>query len=301
VKRALALLLAACSGPAHVQPDGGLPFADAGAWSQPCQISFGHTYVLDSVEILPTGQGLDLNGDGVIDNSLGFLRPLVNPLIDSNVKMGTAIYLFDLENWDGISPDDPNIVVAALTGVDADDPPQPSNNFTGQGQFYVFDSDFDVNCKPLSLSSSASLTGGFLDVVTPVWRFYTPYVSTVNMSHVRTQMQFASDFSSETGMFGASWDVCSMQLTYLFGPTSTVTLLEELLQNATQPDVDVDGDGLEQITFDGTAVTGCVDGDGTKIDGPTCVCDPRIVDGYSVALGIHGVPAKLDGIIEEFP
>jgi hypothetical protein len=274
--------------------------ADAGPWAKPCAVAFGHTYVMDDVELLPAGQGIDLNGDGTIDNALGFLRPLVNPLISSSVKAGTAIYLFDLESWDGTSPDDSTIAVAAYTGVDYDDPPDVSNDFGGQGKFDVFDSDFDVSCKPLSLSSSASLANGYLQVDTPAWRFYTPYVATVNMSHVKTQFQFSPDFSSGSGMFGASWDACSMEATYLFGPGS-LTILDELLQNSAQPDVDIDGDGLEQIVYDGSKITGCVDGDGTKIDGADCVCDPRIVDGFSIGLAIHGVPATIAGITEEFP
>ena len=53
-----------------------------------------------------------------------------------------------------------------------------------------------------------------------------------------------------------------------------------------QPDVDLDGDGLERFEDtnpdDGVAaIDRCIDGDGAEILGADCVTDPRIQDGYS--------------------
>lgn len=55
-----------------------------------------------------------------------------------------------------------------------------------------------------------------------------------------------------------------------------------------QPDVDVDGDGLESYQVASgsncqAVITGCVDGDGTVIPGHGCVLDPRMQDGWSAA------------------
>lgn len=60
-------------------------------------------------------------------------------------------------------------------------------------------------------------------------------------------------------------------------------------------DIDIDGDGLEQVI--GTAgnattppqITGCVDGDGTRIPGRACVTDPRIQDAFSATFRFNGV------------
>lgn len=72
-----------------------------------------------------------------------------------------------------------------------------------------------------------------------------------------------------------------------------------------QPDVDLDGDGLEKFydTMAGTdadagagmdgSIDRCVDGDGTELLGTTCVQDPRFADGYRLILVIHGVRATI--------
>jgi hypothetical protein len=52
------------------------------------------------------------------------------------------------------------------------------------------------------------------------------------------------------------------------------------------PDIDLDGDGLETITTvdNQTDIVSCTDGDGTTvIEGADCPCDPRMADGYSIA------------------
>lgn len=68
------------------------------------------------------------------------------------------------------------------------------------------------------------------------------------------------------------------------------------LINPTQPDVDLDGDGLEYFVLtpstadcQGT-VAACIDGDGTVVEGHACTRDPRFVDGWSVfgALDVAG-------------
>ncbi len=73
-----------------------------------------------------------------------------------------------------------------------------------------------------------------------------------------------------------------------------------------QPDADLDGDGLEKLCDDctdpacggtGDADAGvsdgiidcCLDGDGTTvIEAPNCWTDPRIADGFIIELAIHG-------------
>lgn len=73
---------------------------------------------------------------------------------------------------------------------------------------------------------------------------------------------------------------------------------------ALQPDVDLDGDGLETFfdtenadTDAGVPTDGvidrCVDGDGTEVLGTTCVQDPRFADGYRLIFVIHGVRATI--------
>ncbi len=69
-----------------------------------------------------------------------------------------------------------------------------------------------------------------------------------------------------------------------------------------QPDVDLDGDGLERYEATMGAgmtppqITACIDGDGTRIEGRTCALDPRMADGFSAAFNVSGVWITLRGV-----
>jgi hypothetical protein len=69
-----------------------------------------------------------------------------------------------------------------------------------------------------------------------------------------------------------------------------------------QPEIDLDGDGLEKFYDDESAdpdagsggdgqIDRCVDGDGTEILGTDCASDPKIADGYRLIFALHGVRA----------
>lgn len=68
-----------------------------------------------------------------------------------------------------------------------------------------------------------------------------------------------------------------------------------------QPDIDIDGDGIERFEATGgtltTAprITACIDGNGTRIEGRNCVMDPRIADAFSAAFRNTGVWVRYVG------
>ncbi|MFO0603983.1 MAG: DUF4215 domain-containing protein [Polyangiales bacterium] len=68
-----------------------------------------------------------------------------------------------------------------------------------------------------------------------------------------------------------------------------------------QPDIDLDGDGLERIeTMPGPSgsaprIVACYDGDGTRIPGRECANDRRIADGFTAAFQIQGTYIALRG------
>ena len=67
-----------------------------------------------------------------------------------------------------------------------------------------------------------------------------------------------------------------------------------------QPEIDVDGDGLEHIELDDqTHIARCIDGDGRVIEGADCLDDPGMVDGYVICLDFHAVPGHIVGIAEQ--
>ncbi|AKF10080.1 DUF4215 domain-containing protein [Sandaracinus amylolyticus] len=103
------------------------------------------------------------------------------------------------------------------------------------------------------------------------------------------------------------------------GSTEPATLFDMMVGGAmiailrignVPPDVDVDGDGLEtfEVTRDGPegcqpVVTACIDGDGTRFEGRSCVTEqvagrPRFVDGYSAGLTFTAQRAEIVGVGE---
>jgi hypothetical protein len=69
-----------------------------------------------------------------------------------------------------------------------------------------------------------------------------------------------------------------------------------------QPDIDLDGDGLEryEATMGGGStppqITACIDGDGTRIPGRACANDPRMADGFSAAFQLAAQWVTLRGL-----
>jgi hypothetical protein len=63
-----------------------------------------------------------------------------------------------------------------------------------------------------------------------------------------------------------------------------------LIVQGTQPDTDLDGDGLEKFAdtnADGR-IDRCTDGNGTIVNGVDCWSKPEFADGYMVELALHG-------------
>src|SRR5207237_167127 len=163
------------------------------------------TYTLSSIGFEAPGHGFDLDGDGKIDNALGYLAPVANQVIDNDVASGFSRYVFEIERWDNATADDPDVAFVSYSGVDTDQPPDSALS-----------------------------------------RAYLPQLG-------------------------------------------SGTFLDLVLSQGKQADIDVDGDGLETIDYAGGQIVSCTDGDGTQIPGPQCVCDPRIADGYSIAVFANGV------------
>ena len=73
-----------------------------------------------------------------------------------------------------------------------------------------------------------------------------------------------------------------------------IPLLGALQIGPQQPDIDLDGDGLER--YEATAgnnttapmITACIDGDGTRVVGRDCADNPRFADGFTAAFRMYG-------------
>jgi hypothetical protein len=289
------LVLAACSGHGTTidAPGGG----GSSLGPAPCPVAPGLTYTLSAVGFEGPGKGFDLDGDGKIDNALGYLAPVANQVLSADVASGFSRYLFVVERWDNAPADDPDVAMVSYSGVDADQPPDTSNDFTGSGEFYVTSRDFDVDCNPQNTSRSGSIAGLVLSSRADRWNLFVRNIGSVVFAKVILQWTMSPDRSTAVGELGAVMTDCALSRAYL-PQLGSGTFLDLILQQGNQADIDVDGDGLETIDYAGGQIVGCTDGDGTKIPGPQCMCDPRIADGYSIAVFANGVTCKIDGVIE---
>jgi len=79
-----------------------------------------------------------------------------------------------------------------------------------------------------------------------------------------------------------------------------IDYLDVFVYYGAQPDVDRDGDGLEQLfDTDGNGfVDECRDGDGTEIVGTDCPADPRIADAFALELDYGTAAAEIVGVAE---
>jgi hypothetical protein len=285
--------LAACQSSAVVDaPDGG---DDAGPSAVSCMPGFGQSFIFSQFGLLPPGQGFDLNGDGKIDNALGGLGAYVNSALQHNVDTGYSLLLFDFHGLPQPLADANGFQLNFFAGLDADMPPDPSNNLGGMGRFLVPIQQFDVNCHPTTVFTNTSLKSGAITANTAFFDVVVQAVGTLKCSDGRLSAAFSSDEKTLSGQMGGVASVCA--LSELSTPVGQGTFLDLIVsQFQLQPDIDSDHDGLDHIVGNGQVVTGCVSGSGVTIDGHECACDPRIQDGYSVGLFTNAVSATIVGV-----
>jgi len=300
----VALALGACSSAGTVAgADGGADApapVDAGAdASTGCLSPEGVTHVMSTVELLPSGEGDDLNGDGQPDNAVGALAPFRNSGLADSVASGEMLILSVVGDWaQPPTPDDPAVNMVVFYGLDADVPPDPANNFDGLGRFLVPTQQFDIECTPTNRWDQAAVVERVLTGTTSSFTWVEPDYGTIEFRDARVTLTFAADYSTVEGRFTGVWTICGLSRSLLPGSTE-MSVLDGLASPALfglGPDIDRDDDGLEQLVYEGQSLVRCIDGDGTVIDGGDCVCDPGIADGYSVALRTYGVTASIVGV-----
>ncbi len=294
---AAAMVVAACSGGSG-QPDARVGGDDDGSFAPPpCRVTPGRTFTMTEIRFFGSGAGFDLDGDGDIDNALGFLAPIINQVIRTTIASGFSRYLFNVERWDNAPADDADVAMVAYFGVDADQPADLTNDFGGHGEFYAIGRDFDVECNPLNALPSGTVTGRRFETESDRLGLFVRNVGTVELVDIRVRFQMSVDLSTADAELGGVMTSCGLSRSYLPQVDAT-TLLDVALSDDRQADIDVDGDGLETIGYAAGRVTGCVDGDGTLIEGALCMCDPRITDGYSFAALAHGVSCSILGVVD---
>ncbi|HJL19597.1 MAG TPA: DUF4215 domain-containing protein [Sandaracinaceae bacterium LLY-WYZ-13_1] len=290
--------------------------------------------VIDELALGGRGVGCDFTGDGAPDNrffrALGPLGSILGPALDRVVSSGDAILLLAFLGLDDAAGRvDEDLRVAWLLGADGD--ADPSNDHSGDGAFLVDGTTLrDDGTAATSLQSrlrDGALEGGPEDVPLPLSDL--PLELKRALLQGRTVASAGTLAGLEDGLLcggvpiawltrleglgegllrtdpacdgGAAPRLADLVLA---GGEATLTLGEgteiPVRFPATDPDLDLDADGLERIEVTEGAgcqavVARCVDGDGSTVDGRDCIEDPRIADGFSAAFELSAVGARLVG------
>jgi len=248
--------------------------------------------------------GFDLDGDGEIDNALGQLpqsvRDSIHDGLDHAIEVGEWMMILHLADVDDPpDPNDPDVGFHVFTALDVDVPPDPSNNYGGDGRFYIRVDEFDLDCNPTTAADEAALADHVLTASSDALLFQLGVgagtLALVNGTYVLT---YSEDFHTSTGLYGGMTTLCSMSQLAFPGdtPGSVLDAFVNDLKDFISVDMDLDGDGLETVVGDGTSVLECIDGDGTIIIGRECPCDARIADAYSVAFSTEAIAATIVGV-----
>lgn len=294
--------------------------------SAECQTE--QSFVMSSIELGDASVGCDFSGDGVADNNFaGALGPLVGLLNDNflrdSVGQDLIILLQALGLDDPAMANDPDFTLAWMTGADADG--NPANNLSGMGSFTADASGIDGEGNPVTSFASSvamsSLDAGPEDVSIPI------VILPLDLAQARLLATTTADGGVATGFENGTLCGAIPLATLAFlpnlldmigmgstppcdSPERDATMADLLIGGAgnplipvraTQPDVDVDGDGLERFEVTrGRAcqpvVTACIDGDGTRVEGRDCITDSRFEDGWSAGLNVAAVRATITGI-----
>lgn len=299
-----------------------------------CQTEQGvvmDAFFFDSVS---SSRGCDFSGDGRPDNAfgaaLGDSLGLVNTAINNGISNGNVLLQFTFAGLDDrLGVNDPDVRVGFTTGTDGDtdrlnnrDPGNPQRISRGA---------LNMAGLPMANYQSAitmsAIAGGPEDITLNL-------PSPVNglMFNFRVRRSRITGALMNDGMRISALDrgvLCGAvplrdlaALPNFFelllrgggggggGGMARSTLLEAMIGGyrvmipfiglglnigPSRADIDIDGDGLEQVIgTPGNAttppqITSCIDGNGTVIPGRACVNDPRIQDAFSATFRFNGV------------
>lgn len=246
-------------------------------------------------------------------HAFALLGGLVNEQIKMSVQNGTLLVGLELRDLDDPSGQNDEAMTVAMIGL-SDSDGDPSDNFDPNAPetFAPAPLSFAMGDDPTVLFSTASIKDGFLHAESvgilntpglPI-PFANPVLEgTLKASTEKDSIKTLED-GRLTGAVGASLLAVVPNIT--MGSCKGQTLLDVIATGcgifALQPEVDLDGDGLEKLFDDETMdadggsskdgrIDRCVDGDGTEILGTDCPSDPRIADAYRLVFALHGVRA----------
>jgi cysteine-rich repeat protein len=274
------------------------------------------TLIVQTAALVPPPQGCDLDGNGTIDNVVsGALNDQARAFLDDFLTRrafqgNPVVALLTMRGFD------PLMAVpwrgAFYAGLDPQCP--ITNHYTGNASFLVLPATLDGAGQPRwsflgSAPAGAFTTSPAATIVLPLPNRDVPELQEFAIATMTGTLT-----TDTTGPTQLAARLCGVQTAASFArvPDATgaqppgATILDDLVLGeafvgaritATQPDWDVDRDGLEifRDTDGDHLIDLCIDGDGTQIIGRDCTQDPRIADGYSAAWDLTFVRAQLAG------
>ena len=280
------------------------------------QCEFERALIIQTAAIAPPTEGCDLDGNGTIDNTASsalndqarqFLSDfLTNRSFQNNPAVALLVFVGR----------DQQMLTAPWTAFflgGADTDTDVTDNFSGSEPFYVTMDTLDQFGAPrwavTGSAPSGSLTTALGTTVIPL-----PNRAVLENQEFAHATLTGNLMSNPLGPTAASFRLCGVQTAASFhripdqtgGANSNATILDDLVLGytlggfritPTQPDYDIDGDGLETFrdTDGDQLIDLCIDGNGTQIQGRDCAFDPRIADGYTIAWDLTAVRAFLAG------
>ncbi len=299
----------------------------------------GPVFVISGLELAEASYGFDIDGQctstGCIDNVLWPLGPVLNDVIRQGLLGGEGRTLVELAGLTTpYGGDDDSMTIKVYEAVDADDPRIPANDFAplpGQSECCQFKiaaqslSDFPPQARA---RAPARVERGRLRSMAPLPLRITLNIGPILNSQLRVERTLVSarvpsilDIIDD-GLFGGAVSAtslaqmdnpaCPRDIEDCPNPEVPSSLLDLVRRIATpQPDVDLDGDGLEcLLDTDGDGrIDRCCDGEEdacgrcTWVVPPidpahpeSCALHPKIADGYSVAFAFTAVRAEIVGV-----
>lgn len=261
---------------------------------------------------------------------------LINGQIQGQIDGGTLLLAFEWRGLDDLSGQDDDALDIGF--YQCDDPDgDPGNNFdaVNPDRWVAQAASIDVDGQPLVVFPDGTIVAGVLDATSdgsialpglmiPI-EIANPTLTGVmtaapddqsvhfledgTVAKVDVEAMLSGAITAATLGAAPTIPGCTgsnMLEVFVMGCSITVPIEIEIPPS--QPDMDVDGDGLEKLCDDcgdpdcvpegamvpdagvGDGVIDCcLDGDGTTvIEGTNCWADPRIADGYRMDLAIHG-------------
>jgi hypothetical protein len=246
-------------------------------------------------------------------HAFALLGGLVNEQIKMSIQNGTLLVGLELRDLDDPSGQNDEAMTVAMIGLsDADG--DASDNFDPNAPetFSPAPLSFGMEGNPNVIFSQASIKDGLLHaesvgiLMTPGLPF--PFANPVLEGTLVASADGDSIQTLENGRLTGAVPASLLGIVpnITMGTCEGQTLLDVIATGCgiftLQPEVDLDGDGLEKL-FDKEGVDEngnpakdghidtCLDGDGTEILGPDCASDPRIADAYRLVFALHGVRA----------